>query len=70
MHFDEILSIRASFTIKMSEICIENKNLASKLVLDTIFYKKSLEQTLRKSFKIQNAQRVNALVAYKKLNLF
>jgi len=51
VHFDKILSPeisgRVNFTIKMSEIYIENKEFCFKLVLDTIFRtSKSLEQTI------------------------
>ena len=54
MHFDEIRQFEWILRLKMSKICIENKNFNTNLVLDTIFRtSKSLELTINGIFRFK-----------------
>jgi len=67
VHFDEIRQFEWILRLKMSEICIENKNFNTNLVLDTIFRtSKSLELTVNGVFRFKMH---NGLRIHKRINL-
>ena len=62
MHFDEIRQFEWILRLKMSEICIENKNFNTNLDLDTIFRtSKSLELTVKGIFRFKSTTGYNII---------
>jgi len=54
VHFDDIRQFEWILRLKMSKICIENKNFNTSLVLDTIFRtSKLLELTVNGIFRFK-----------------
>ena len=62
VHFDEIRQFEWILRLKMSEICIENKNFNTNLDLDTIFRtSKSLELTVKGIFRFKSTTGYNII---------